>query len=158
MFQQAPHGLIRLVSISTTLLHSTPPLCSYANMFLDNGGALTWFAQPLQKPETPVIVRLLHAGAATAAAQGIDVSGWPATSQDAAKTVDRDSAAASAAQPPSPAEVLLFCRLPDEPYLCCGRLALRAVDLAARPLRFLWQLCDAPVLRETEAFTAMTRG
>ncbi|EGD78354.1 hypothetical protein PTSG_12881 [Salpingoeca rosetta] len=34
----------------------------YDNVFLDGGRMLTWFAQPTQKPTTPVIVKLLQYG------------------------------------------------------------------------------------------------
>lgn len=115
-------------------------------MFLEKGRTLTWFAQPLQHADTPVIQRMLRIGSAAARQRGIEVKGWsPSVATDETKTeaeTETDGAA----------DMLLFCRLPNEPYVGCGRLALRAVDLSARPLRFLWQLCDFDALQQTEGF------
>jgi hypothetical protein len=52
--------------------------------------------------------------------------------------------------------LLLFCRLPGEPYVFCGRLALAAHDLSSAPLAFTWRLLDAPaLLRGSEHFRAL---
>ena len=82
---------------------------------------------------------MLQAGAAAARARGLQVKGW-----------QPDKASSSAAK--NVPDILLFCRLPDEPYVGCGRLALRAVDLGVRPLRFLWQLCHIDELRRAPTF------
>ena len=42
--------------------------------------------------------------------------------------------------------VLLFCRLPAEPYVCCGRLGLSAHNVRKRPIPFVWNLLDAETL------------
>ena len=39
--------------------------------------------------------------------------------------------------------VLLFCRLPHEPYVFCGRLGYAEHWPTERPLRFVWRLLDA---------------
>jgi hypothetical protein len=55
--------------------------------------------------------------------------------------------------------VLLFCRALGRPYVLLGRLSLVAHDAATRPVRFLWQLLDAPALRagpHADAFAALT--
>lgn len=39
--------------------------------------------------------------------------------------------------------VLLFCRLPKEPYVFCGRLGYAEHWSTERPLRFVWRLLDA---------------
>ena len=48
--------------------------------------------------------------------------------------------------------VLLFCRLPSEPYICCGRLAYVRHVPGRQPLKFEWGLSDLPVLKESAAF------
>lgn len=54
--------------------------------------------------------------------------------------------------PPKPLDaVMLFCRLPDEPYVCCGRLKLAGYDVQQKPLRFLWMLEDLDAVRKEEA-------
>lgn len=45
--------------------------------------------------------------------------------------------------------LLLFCRLPGEPYVCCGRLAYVAHEPSSSPLRFVWTLLDAEKLLES---------
>ena len=50
--------------------------------------------------------------------------------------------------------MLLFCRPIGEPYMFCGRLRLIASDLAAQPMRFLWQLLDVDALRAVPDFRA----
>ena len=48
--------------------------------------------------------------------------------------------------------VLLFCRLPGEPYICCGRLAYVSHVPSRRPLKFLWKLLDLPALNKSNGF------
>ena len=43
---------------------------------------------------------------------------------------------------PEPCEVWLFCRLPGEDYVNCGRLRYRQHWTGKYPLRFRWELCD----------------
>ena len=52
----------------------------------------------------------------------------------------------------SSTQVLLFCRLPQQPYVCCGRLACVSHDLERRPLRFMWRLRDIDKLRGRDEF------
>lgn len=94
---------------------------------------MTWFAQPTQTADTPVVQRLLRCGVAAAQAQKL---------QCHCRHVSTSSQSDTESAP-----ILLFCRLPDEPYVCFGRLALRDCDLTTRPLRFLWHLADVDVLR-----------
>ena len=57
------------------------------------------------------------------------------------------SSSSSAAEP-----VLLFCRLPGEPYVCCGRLSYVSHVPRRQPLKFVWRLLDEPRLRGKEAW------
>ena len=92
----------------------------YANLFLDGGRRMSWFASQRHDAGSPIVQRLL------------------ATKRSA--TTVRDS-------------LLLFCRLPGEPYVCCGRLEYVSHDPASSPLKFVWALIDADELLErSEAF------
>ena len=53
------------------------------------------------------------------------------------------------------AHVLLFCRLPGEPYICCGRLGYVSHQPGRRPIKFVWALRDVDRLRESEHFRAL---
>lgn len=54
--------------------------------------------------------------------------------------------------------VLLFCRLPKEPYVFCGRLGYADHWPGERPVRFLWQLLDVERLAGFEDFKAVVRA
>lgn len=79
-----------------------------------------------------------------AAAGSESVAGEPAgvnvANANAADKLERGSSSIS-----STCEdvVLLFCRLPDEPYVFCGRLGYAEHWPTERPLRFVWRLLDA---------------
>ena len=49
-----------------------------------------------------------------------------------------------------PEAVLLFCRLPGEPYVNLGRLVLEKSELEEKPMRFLWRLQDLHVVQQSE--------
>lgn len=51
--------------------------------------------------------------------------------------------------------VLLFCRLPNEPYVFCGRLGYSKHWAAERPVRFVWRLLDAAGLTKRPDFKAI---
>ena len=53
-------------------------------------------------------------------------------------------------QATAPCPLVLFCRLPAEPYVCCGRLAYVEHDESKMPLRFVWKLLDADALVSAE--------
>lgn len=88
----------------------------YANLFLDGGRRMSWFASQRHDAGSPVVQRLL------------------ATKR--AATGRRDT-------------LLLFCRLPAEPYVCCGRLAYALHEPSSSPVRFIWTLLDADELLES---------
>lgn len=58
----------------------------------------------------------------------------------------------SEAEASEPDTVLLFCRLPKEPYVFCGRLAYAAHWPDERPVRFAWRLLDAERLADCPDF------
>ena len=51
--------------------------------------------------------------------------------------------------------VLLFCRLPNEPYVFCGRLGYSKHSAGERPIRFVWRLLDADRLAGLPDFEAV---
>lgn len=51
--------------------------------------------------------------------------------------------------------VLLFCRLPNEPYVFCGRVGYSKHWAAERPIRFVWRLLDAERLARWPDFGAI---
>lgn len=54
--------------------------------------------------------------------------------------------------------VLLFCRLPNEPYVFCGRLGYAKHWSAERPMRFVWKLLDAVRLAGCSDFLAIVEA
>ena len=48
--------------------------------------------------------------------------------------------------------VLLFMRLPNEAYVCCGRLELLALDSKVRPLQITWRLLDFAAITQRPDF------
>jgi hypothetical protein len=62
------------------------------------------------------------------------------------------SSGAAKASKGAPEGVLLFCRLPGEPYVCCGRLGYVTHKPGRQPLKFVWRLLDVGALREREPF------
>lgn len=54
--------------------------------------------------------------------------------------------------------VLLFCRLPKEPYVFCGRLGYDKHWPCERPVRFVWRLLDAERLAQYPDFAAIVKA
>lgn len=54
--------------------------------------------------------------------------------------------------------VLLFCRLPNEPYVFCGRLGYSKHWSDERPVRFVWRLLDAVRLAGRPDFRAIVEA
>ena len=52
-------------------------------------------------------------------------------------------------------DVLLFCRLANEPYVFCGRLQCEKYWPTERPMRFTWRLLDAERLARYPDFAAI---
>ena len=102
---------------------------AYNNLFLDDYGRMTWFAQRFHVEETPVVQRLIRLTSAKAE-KGDEV----------------------------PDPVLLFCRREGEPYVFGGKLSLSEFDPDARPLKFVWTLVGADGLRASEEFLEIVEG
>ncbi len=100
----------------------------YKNVFTDGGRQMTWYASPRQNEATPIVRRML-------ACRG-----------------ERDAGGKKAGD-----EAVLFCRLPGDPYVCCGRLRYRSHVPKQQPLKFMWELLDIEKLRASEHFTDLLR-
>lgn len=96
------------------------------------GLTMTWYASPRNDESTPVVARLIKSGGRAGAASS-DAQSLPLPSSNG--------------EP-----ILLFCRLPGEPYVCCGRLGYLSHVPRRQPVKFLWRLLDAPKLRGQPAF------
>ena len=51
--------------------------------------------------------------------------------------------------------VLLFCRLPQEEYVYCGKLGYCRHSATSRPMKFVWRLLDFAALRAKAVFRQM---
>jgi len=114
-------------------------------MFLDGGQHMTWYAQQRQHRETPVIKRLIE-----------DTPRGTGTAE-ALKPARKEGVKAEKA----PAcQVVLWCRLPGQPYVFCGRLRYVSHDDTVRPIAFVWQLQDmgAMLRARSEAFNDLLNG
>ena len=80
---------------------------------------------------TPVVARLINSGA---------------TLEPAASSATKGEA------------VLLFCRLPGEPYVCCGRVGYISHVPRRQPVKFVWRLLDAQELRGQPAFEELMKA
>ncbi|KAL1530144.1 hypothetical protein AB1Y20_001060 [Prymnesium parvum] len=97
----------------------------YNNNFLDDGARITWYASPRHSEDTPIVQRLVRSTRA------------PKSTKLAEQKDD---------------QVLLFCRLPGEPYVCCGRLTYESHNPDVHPIKFVWKLDDIESLRKSAAF------
>lgn len=71
---------------------------------------------------------------------------------------DRSSAHSCSSSGGEEDAVLLFCRLPKEPYVFCGRLAYVKHWPEERPMRFVWRLLDAKCLASHPDFHAIVEA
>lgn len=97
--------------------------------------ALTWFARPKDKPESPVIARLIHSYLTERESPATPAESCPVGlfMRDL-----RESRIGGKAAPPL--------------YVWCGRLSLLNVDFAANPMRFQWRLEDTAKLQHSVHF------
>lgn len=102
------------------------------------GLGMTWYASERNHDATPIVQRLVSIGKKTAAA-----------------AADGSSSASSSSKAAVKEAVLLFCRLPGEPYVCCGRLSYVKHVAGRQPLKFVWKLEDAPALKGQPDFEAL---
>lgn len=108
-------------------------------MFVLGGRRITWFAQRRQTIDSPVIARLIHDTPRGMKREGVDGSGWEFGAAAGS------SQGGSAPRTPT-CQVVLWCRLPGEPYVFCGRLHYVTHDPTTSPLRFVWELADFDLL------------
>jgi hypothetical protein len=109
----------------------------YANQFMEEGRKMSWWAGSRHHEETPMVRRLLSITRKAAVASGKKKG---------------NSAGGSAGGGDWPESVILFMRLPGEPYVCCGRCAYVSHNFSKHPLKFEWELLDYKRLQESVPF------
>ena len=151
---------------------------SYENVFTHCGGRITWFAQPRQGEDTPVIQRI----ARTNDGKGMDALALatapagliPGDEDDDEEGEEGNDGAKTGAKtgPDTGAEteagrgkgrqrrdkewpVHLFCRMEGCEYVYCGRLRTIEHDPTVRPMKFTFRLLDAPLLRTSDDFLGL---
>ena len=154
---------------------------SYDNVFTHCGGRITWFAQPRQGEDTPVIQRIartkdgkgMNALALATAPAGLipgdeddDEDGEDGEDGTGAKSEAETGAKAGAETGAGGGKgrqrrrdkewpVHLFCRMEGCEYVYCGRLRTIDYDPSARPMKFTFRLLDAPLLRTSDDFLGL---
>ena len=157
---------------------------SYDNVFTHCGGRITWFAQPRQGEDTPVIQRIartkdgkgMDALALATAPAGLipgdedDEEDGEDDTKNGAKNGAKTGAEAGAKTGAETGAgggkgrqrrrdkewpVHLFCRMEGCEYVYCGRLRTIDHDPSARPMKFTFRLLDAPLLRTSDDFLGL---
>ena len=156
---------------------------SYDNVFTHCGGRITWFAQPRQGEDTPVIQRIvktkdgkkMDALALATAPAGLipgDEEDEDVEEGDERTEAETETGAEAGAETGTEAEaeagrgkgrqrrdkewpVHLFCRMEGCEYVYCGRLRTIDHDPRARPMKFTFRLLDAPLLRTSDDFLGL---
>ena len=137
---------------------------SYDNVFTHAGGRISWFAQPRQTEETPVIERILATAEAkydalqdSTAPEGLrdpDPEAGEAAEAEGGKRraagAGKKTGGTGAAWP-----LHLFCRMEGCEYVYCGRLRLMEHDPRKLPMKFTFRLLDAPLLRTSDDFLGL---
>ena len=146
---------------------------SYDNVFTHAGGRISWFAQPRQTEETPVIERILATAEAkydalqsSTAPEGLrDQDPEAAEAADGkgrggkAEAADGKGRGAKAGKKPNGIGAAwplhLFCRMEGCEYVYCGRLRVVEHDPRKLPMKFTFRLLDAPLLRTSDDFLGL---
>jgi hypothetical protein len=129
---------------------------TYNNVFLEGGACMVWFAQNTQHADTPVIQRLLKAPNGNLGSGSCGAAAVPAVKVKTEDAGEVGSAAAVAASPRLKGTcVLLFCRLPGERYIYCGKLGYCRHSATSRPMKFVWRLLDFAALKTRRPFQEM---
>ena len=151
---------------------------SYGNVFTHCGGRITWFAQPRQGTDAPVIQRIartkdgkgMDALALATAPAGLipgdeedDDEEEGEEGNDGAKTGAKTGAETETETGRGKGRqrrdkewpVHLFCRMEGCEYVYCGRLRTVDHDPSARPMKFTFRLLDAPLLRTSDDFLGL---
>ena len=113
---------------------------TYDNVFTRAGSQITWFAQPRQNEESPVIQSIV----ATRAMSEESV-------EDAWRRAEEDETAPKFEDWP----LHLFCRMEGCAYVYCGRLKMVDYQPNKQPMKFNMRLIDAPLLRTSEHFLGL---
>ena len=145
---------------------------SYDNVFTHCGGRITWFAQPRQGEDTPVIQRI----ARTKDGKGMDALALatagliPGNEDDEEEGEEGNDGAKTGPETGAEAEtgrgkgrqrrdkewpVHLFCRMEGCEYVYCGRLRVLEHFPNKTPMKFLFRLLDAPLLRTSDDFLGL---
>ena len=146
---------------------------SYDNVFTHAGGRITWFAQPRQHEETPVIERIVATSdaemdelAAETAPMALSPDATVAAAADEAEAEDEDKEEEKEEEEERDDDdeddgggpvwpLHLFCRMEGCEYVYCGRLRRVEHDPNKTPMKFLFRLLDAPLLRTSDDFLAL---
>jgi hypothetical protein len=131
---------------------------SYDNVFTHAGGQVSWFAQPTQHEETPVIARILEtahekhdATQDATAPQGLgSIAGEEEGEEDAGGTTEHPKKKNRAVWP-----LHFFARMEGCEYVYCGRLRVLEHFPNKTPMKFLFRLLDAPMLRHSDDFLGL---
>jgi hypothetical protein len=115
---------------------------SYDNVFTNCGGCITWFAQPRQDEESSPIKTILST-----------MSKKEVSCEETKNKALEEGEEAEKAFPKWP--VHLFCRMEGETYTYCGRLKALNYEANKRPMKFTFQLLDAPLLRVSQDFLSL---
>ena len=148
---------------------------SYDNVFTHAGGRISWFAQPRQTEETPVIERILATAESNydALQDSTAPEGLRDPDPEAAEAAVADAGADAAAKGDAAGKrraagagkktggtgaawpLHLFCRMEGCEYVYCGRLRLMEHDPRKLPMKFTFRLLDAPLLRTSDDFLGL---
>jgi hypothetical protein len=131
---------------------------SYDNVFTHAGGQVSWFAQPTQHEETPVIARILEtahekhdATQDATAPEGLgSIAGEEEGEEDAGGTTEHPKKKNRAVWP-----LHFFARMEGCEYVYCGRLRVLEHFPNKTPMKFLFRLLDAPMLRHSDDFLGL---
>ena len=113
---------------------------TYDNVFTRAGSQITWFAQPRQNEESPVIQSIV---ATRLMAEESVEDAW------------RRAEEAETAPKYEDWPLHLFCRMEGCEYVYCGRLKMVDYDPRKHPMKFNMRLVDAPLLRTSEHFLGL---
>ena len=114
---------------------------TYDNVFTRAGSRISWFAQPRQDEDTPVIRSIVKT--ATMDEESVE---------DARRRAEEgEDAAPRYVDWP----LHLFCRMEGCEYVYCGRLKMVDFEPNKRPMKFTMQLLDASLLRGSEHFLGL---
>jgi hypothetical protein len=126
----------------------------YNNNFLNGGARVTWFASQRSTEDSPVVQRLIHSTRHITRPEAESGAGSLATraASSGEFTSGGQGSVGGGEGSAGGAEVLLFCRLIGEPYICCGRLSYVSHDARRLPVKFIWDLVDHERLKPSEDF------